>query len=87
METGSLEEVPAELQSLTVSEYCNPGCFAELVGEFGMPPGIVADVNLKDRESQEPLDMTKVVNQQRYEAALEHQGPYLVAGAPPCTLV
>lgn len=50
-----------------------------------MLPGLIADVNLKDRESLEPMDMTKVVRQQRYEAALEDQDPYLVAGAPPCT--
>ena len=72
------------MQSLTVSECCNPGRFAELAGEFGMLPGIVVDVNLMGHESQEPMDMTKVVNQQRYEVAPEDQGPYLVAGAPPC---
>ena len=85
MDTGTLEEVPFELQSLSFSEYCNPGCFTGLAGEFGMLPGMVADANLKDRESQEAMDMTLAVNQQRYMAALEDQDPYLVIGAPPCT--
>ncbi|CAK0841849.1 unnamed protein product [Prorocentrum cordatum] len=87
METGGLEEVPLELQSLAFSEYCNPGCFTELAGEFGMLPGLAADISLKDRESQEALDMRKIVNQQRYMQALEDQDPYLVIGAPPCTRV
>ncbi|CAK0875118.1 unnamed protein product [Prorocentrum cordatum] len=87
MATGGLEEVPLELQSLAFSEYCNPGCFTELAGEFGMLPGLAADISLKDRESQEALDMRKIVNQQRYMQALEDQDPYLVIGAPPCTRV
>ena len=73
------------MHSLSFSEYCNPGCFTELAGEFGMLPGLIADIDLNDRESQEPLDMTLEVNQQRYMAALEDQDPYLVIGAPPCT--
>ena len=86
MSVGNLEEVvPLELQSLSFSEYCNPGCFTELAGEFGMLPGMVADVNLKDQESQVAMDMTSKANQQRYMAALEDQDPYLVIGAPPCT--
>ena len=82
---GALKEIPLELQSLSFSEYCNPGCFTELAGEFGMLPGLIADIDLNDRVSQEPLDMTLEVNQQRYMAALEDQDPYLVIGAPPCT--
>ena len=67
MNVGSLEDgpdpwIPLELQALSFSEYCNPGCFTELAGEFGMLPGPVADIELKDRESQEPMDMTLVVN-------------------------
>ena len=62
------------------SEYCNPGCFTELAGEFDMLPGLVADINLKSCVSQEPLDMISTVNQQRYMAALEDQDPYLVMG-------
>ena len=85
MSVGNLEEVPLELQSLSFSEYCNPGCFTELAGEFGMLPGLVADVNLKDQESQVAMDMTSKANQQRYMAALEDQDPYLVISAPPCT--
>ena len=38
----------------SVLEYCKPGCFTELAGEFGMLPGLVADIELKGRESQEP---------------------------------
>ena len=81
---GSLEDIPLELHALSFSEYCNPGCFTELAGEFDMLPGLVADINLKDCVSQEPLDMKLTVNQQRYMAALEDQDPYLVMGAPPC---
>ena len=78
MESGALEEVPLELHALSFSEYCNPGCFTELAGEFDMLPGLVADISLKDCVSQEPLDMTLQVNQQRYMAALEDQDPYLL---------
>ena len=80
MSVGNLESqveegIPLELQSLSFSEYCNPGCFTELAMEFGMLPGLVADVNLTDRESQVAMDMTSKANQQRYMAALEDQDP------------
>ena len=65
MDAAFLEEVPLELQSLSFSEYCNPGCFTELAGEFDMLPGLVADINLKDCVSQEAMDMTLEVNKQR----------------------
>ena len=85
MSVGVLDEIPMELQSLSFSEYCNPGCFTELAGEFGMIPGLIADINLNDRATQEPMDMTLEVNQHRYMAALEDQDPFLVIGAPQCT--
>ena len=44
-------EVPLELQALSFSEYCNPGCFTELAGDFRMLTGLVADIELKGRES------------------------------------
>ena len=56
----SLEEVlelPLELQSLAISEYCNPGVFTELCGEFGLQPGIVADWTIRD-ENGERMDMS-----------------------------
>ena len=68
-------EVPLELQALSFSEYCNAGCFTGLAGEFRMLSGLVADIELKGRESQGPVDMTPVVNQQRYCRALEDQDP------------
>ena len=57
MDTGALttDDMPLDIQSLSVAELFNPGVFSKLAPAFGLVPGVAADLDMVD-ESGESYD-------------------------------
>ena len=72
-----------ELMGVDVSEVFNPGIFTRLAGAVGLAPGFVADAAVVKPQVGN-WNLVRPGDQQLYLKLIDHEQPWLLAGAPPC---